>query len=199
MILWRPYGRFYGCPFINSIYYAKFYLQFWKTWCCGLTLVGIRTRNSITTSHQQAGVQPLSGKQGSSHVTVSFEDKYHHTKCCVVPQPLHSFLLLYPSFIAGHNTALMWDISLVNLGQLSWLCPLADPGAPPASLLAGQCKNLKSPWLHVSTALQQLKILVCYDHYFHQQSKTYYHISLYKEHGWYMSQTCILNYLPVAD
>lgn len=33
-----------------------------------------RTKNKFTTSHQQADVQPLSGKQGLSSGTVSWED-----------------------------------------------------------------------------------------------------------------------------
>lgn len=42
-------------------------------------------------------------------------------------------------------------------GQLSWLCPIPTPAAPPACSLARQCEKLNSPWLCVSTALQQLK------------------------------------------
>ena len=44
-----------------------------------------------------------------------------------------------------------------SLGQLSQLCPLPASCAPPASLLAGQYEKLKSPWLRISTAQQQLK------------------------------------------
>jgi len=50
-----------------------------------------------------------------------------------------------------------WNTPLANLGQLSWVCPLPAPAAPLACPLAGQSEKLKSPWLGVSTALQQLK------------------------------------------
>ena len=38
-----------------------------------------------------------------------------------------------------------WNISLVNVGQLSWLCPLLASCEPQASLLAGWHKHLISP------------------------------------------------------
>ena len=52
---------------------------------------------------------------------------------------------------------MVWNTPLATLGQLSWVCPLPAPAAPLAYLLAGQSEKLKSPWLGVSTALQQLK------------------------------------------
>ena len=52
---------------------------------------------------------------------------------------------------------MVWNIPLASLGQLSWLCPLPASCAPPASSLKGQYEKLKSPWLSVSTAQQQLK------------------------------------------
>ena len=68
------------------------------------------------------------------------------------------FLFLYPSFYCwasmmphgvGHPFG-HWH-------HLSWFCPLPAPGAPLASSLAGQHEKWKSPWLCVSTALQQQK------------------------------------------
>ena len=50
-----------------------------------------------------------------------------------------------------------WNTPLASLGQLSWLCPLPAPAAPPACPLAVQSEKLESPGLSVSTALQQLK------------------------------------------
>ena len=41
--------------------------------------------------------------------------------------------------------------------SLSWLCPLPASCAPSACSLAGHHEKLNSPWLHVSTVLQQLK------------------------------------------
>lgn len=51
----------------------------------------------------------------------------------------------------------VWNIPLASLGQLSWFCPLTAPAASPAWPLAGEHEKLKSCWLSVSTALQQLK------------------------------------------
>lgn len=52
---------------------------------------------------------------------------------------------------------MVWDIPLTSLGQLCWLYPPSASCAPPAILLAVLHKNLKSPWLSVNTALQQLE------------------------------------------
>lgn len=52
---------------------------------------------------------------------------------------------------------MVWNIHLASLGQLSWVCPLPAPAAPPACSLAGQSEKPKSPWPGVNTALQQLK------------------------------------------
>ena len=63
-----------------------------------------------------------------------------------------------PSFVAQHDTThTLWDIPWASLGHSSCLCHLPSPGAPPATSLAGQHNRLKSPWLSVSPALQQLK------------------------------------------
>ena len=51
----------------------------------------------------------------------------------------------------------VWNTPLASLGQLSWVCPLPAPAAPPACSLAGQSEKPKSPWPGVNTALQQLK------------------------------------------
>lgn len=50
----------------------------------------------------------------------------------------------------------------------------------PPSLLVGQHEKLKSPWLSVSTALKQCKILVCYHHCFQQKCKARHRVSLYE-------------------
>jgi len=47
-----------------------------------------KPRYLFTTSHQQAGVQPLQGKQGSSHRMASWEDKCHHCECHTLPPSL---------------------------------------------------------------------------------------------------------------
>ena len=52
---------------------------------------------------------------------------------------------------------MVWNTPLASLGQLSWVCPLPAPAASLACSLAGQSEKLRSPWLGVSTALQQLK------------------------------------------
>ena len=51
-----------------------------------------------------------------------------------------------------------WNIHLASLGQLFCLCRLPASCAPPASSLVGNYKKLKSPWLGVSTAQQQLTL-----------------------------------------
>jgi len=66
------------------------------------------------------------------------------------------FLLLYLSFycLAWHH--MVWDLPLVILGQLPWLCPRSS-FCTPSSPVAGQSNRLKSFWVCVSTALQQPK------------------------------------------
>ena len=77
---------------------------------------------------------------------VSLEDKL---------QMSPRILLLSPSFYCWAWCPMVWDIPLVILGHLSWLCALPVPCAPPIPLLVRQ--KQKSPWLCASTALQQLK------------------------------------------
>ena len=71
--------------------------------------------------HQQSGVQPFPGKQGSSLLMVSQEDKPH----CP---------LLLPSlgFIVQHNAKWAQHIPLFSFGQPSWFCLLPGSCAPPA-------------------------------------------------------------------
>lgn len=52
-------------------------------------------------------------------------------RSCSLPSQLPQFY--YSS--QGHK---VWDIPAASLGQLCWLCARPAPGAPPASLLAGQ-------------------------------------------------------------
>lgn len=52
---------------------------------------------------------------------------------------------------------MFWDTPLSCVGQLSWLCAPPASCAAPASLLAGQCEKLESPWHSVITAVQPLK------------------------------------------
>lgn len=47
----------------------------------------------------------------------------------------------------------------------------------PSFLLIGWHKKMNSPWLSVSTVLQQLKTLVCYQHYFHNKIKNHSNIA----------------------
>lgn len=85
-----------------------------------------------------------------SCLTVAWEDKCHDSKC--PPR------CLYPSFIPERYVIyIVWDIPLASWGQLSWLCPLAAPCAPPACSLSGQQEGLKTSRLCVSAALQQQK------------------------------------------
>ena len=62
-----------------------------------------------------------------------------------------------PQFICSAWRHMVRNIPLVSLGQLPWLYPFPASCASPASLLAGQYEKLKSPWLRVSTAQEELK------------------------------------------
>lgn len=64
-----------------------------------------------------------------------------------------------------HRTWNIWNIPLACWAQLSWLCPLLTSSAPPAYCWRNE--ELKTPCLSVSTAHQQLKKSVCYQHYSH--------------------------------
>lgn len=139
---------------------------------CGLRLRHF-TRWSKSCAKAKQGNYSLFpiGKQKFSHLLenrsitqVSWEDKWHHSKC---PPPLAPFLP--PSFYCWAHY-MVQNVPLVILGQLSWLHPLPTSGATPASSLAQQWEKQKSSWLTVRTALQQLKHR-CYQHS-HPKSKT---------------------------
>lgn len=108
--------------------------------------------DSIATSHQQAVNQPLSGKQGSSHVIVSWEDKYYHSE----HPALH-----YTSFYCWAWRHIVWDIPLVI-----WIsCPRCVPSHSPVhpQLLAGKAaQGVGNSVQHCSATI---KIWVCNQHY----------------------------------
>jgi len=80
-----------------------------------------------------------------SHVTVTREDKRHHSKCPSLPSSS-------PSLHCWPWCHTLWDIPLVSCCQLSQLCPLPTSYAPPAYLLAGQCEKQRKLWGCASTA-----------------------------------------------
>lgn len=92
-----------------------------------------------------------------------------------------------PSFYCWAWHHVVWNIPLASLGQLSRLCPSQLLVHPQPSSLAGWCETLNSPWLSVSTAQQQRKTSVCYQHYFPPKSKTWHHTSYYEENWLYPS------------
>lgn len=92
------------------------------------------------------------------------------------------------AFLAECVAPLGGCIPLASVGQLSWFCPHPAPCAPPASSLLGQHEKLKSPWLSISTALKQCKILVCYHHCFQQKCKARHRVSLYEANELHINQ-----------
>lgn len=132
-----------------------------------------RKKNSLSTSHWQADVQPLPGKTDSSHLEVSCENKIHHSE---FPPPKSIFAL---AFIAEHGQRPFGH--LASLFYLFWLYPRLVFCALPISSLAEQHEEQKSPWHCASTDLQQLKTLVCHYHYCGKKFKTEHPTNLYKE------------------
>lgn len=55
---------------------------------------------------------------------------------------------------------MVWNIPLVSQAQLSQLCCLPAPCAPPGCSLVGQCEQHKRPWHCVSTAQQNESVSV---------------------------------------
>jgi len=82
--------------------------------------------------------------------SVLWEDKYRHCECLPFPPSLLHFLLLS---IMSHRMGYSFGqagSAVLAMSPPSYLC---SPGSP----LAGQCQKLKSPWLCLRTAQQQLK------------------------------------------
>jgi len=114
--------------------------------------------NTAHTSKAKQGIHsslPI-GRQVFSHlyestaplcVTVTWEDKRHHSKRLRLPS-------FPPCFLCWARRHMVWGTPLVSWGQLSWLCPLPTPCASSAHSLVGWCERQKRPWLCVSTAQQ---------------------------------------------
>lgn len=116
-----------------------------------------KATNSFVTSHWQAGVQPLPGKQDSSHVIVSWEVKHHNSECPTLP------LFHYIQFYGRALYHVIQNIPSVTLSQLSQPCSLLT--CVPAGK---QLDKQKSSWLCENTSEQALK------HYFHHKSKRHH-------------------------
>lgn len=63
----------------------------------------------------------------------------------------------FASAVIAEHDAMWRGMSLWFVRASFWLCLLPAPCAPPTTSLSGQHEELNSPWLCVSTALQQLK------------------------------------------
>ena len=107
-----------------------------------------KTRNSFTTSHWRAGVQPSSGKQDSIVFNSYLGRQMHELWMSPLLSSSHSFYCWACSPI-------LWNIPLGGWSQLSQPRPLPTSHAHPAHLLAGWCEQQKEPWHPVSTAQQQ--------------------------------------------
>lgn len=116
----------------------------------------------------QVGVQLLPAKQAGLVMLSSYLGRQTPS------------LLMSPASSLTPWHHMIWDIPLVSLGQLCWLCPLLAPGAPSDSSLAGQHKEIVLLALrkHCSAST---KTLVSYQHYFCHKSKTQHCTSYYEE------------------
>jgi len=101
---------------------------------------GIHSLHPIVFNHLQESRAP-------SHITVIWEDKTPSLR-----MSLPSFF--FPHFYPWAWCRMVWKITLVSWGQLSWLCPLPAPCAPPAHSLVGRWEEQNKPGLCVSTAQQ---------------------------------------------
>jgi len=88
----------------------------------------------------------LQESRAPSCAVVTSEDKHRHSEDPLLPSP--------PVLYCWAWRHTVWNIPLVSQGQLSQLCPLPGPGAPPAYSLVGWGKEQKRPWLCASTAQQ---------------------------------------------
>ena len=74
-----------------------------------------------------------------------------------------------------------WDVSLVSLGQLSWLSPLPAPCSP--QLLTGRAALQAEMFLALCKHCFSItKALVCYQCNFHHNYEAQQHMSIYKGH-----------------
>lgn len=134
-----------------------------------------KTRNSFNTSYQQGGAQPHPRKQGSSWVTFSWEDKYHHSKCPPLP-----FFLLLPSFYCWAWCHVLWNIHSSVWSPVLAVFPPILLCTP--SLLAGRTTwEVENFLILCKPCSAETKMLVCYHHYFNQKSKIQHHTSLHEE------------------
>lgn len=101
-------------------------------------------RNSLAASHQQAGVQPLPGQQGSASIAVFW-------KCLRLESP--SFLL--PALLFSMMPCSM-GCSTGQFGPAVLIMFPPSTLCSPSTSLASQCEKMKCPWLCVNTAQQLL-------------------------------------------
>ena len=90
--------------------------------------------------------QPSQDSRAPSRGKVTWEDKRPHSQRPPV--------LLLPQLLLLSTTACGLGYPLGQGGQLSRLCPLPAPRAPPARSLVGQGEEQNSPWCCASTARQ---------------------------------------------
>lgn len=98
-----------------------------------------------------------------------------------------------PALIAEHDS-LECGISLWQLHQLSWLCHLSTPCAPPVTSLVGgkQVLRLCQPCSAIA------KISLCYQHYFGHRSKPQHHKTAVKTINSIPAKTSMNTYVVLS-
>lgn len=103
-----------------------------------------KTKNYLTASHRQAGVQSFPGEQSPSCLTIT------NTVTPNIP-PFFFFFFSHILSMMSNSLEYLWSVSL---GHLSWLCLLPVSQEPPTSLPTWQYDRQKRLQVCVNPAQQ---------------------------------------------